>query len=256
LFTQGMVIKDGAKMSKSKGNVVDPEKIIERYGVDSLRGFILFAAPPQLDLDWKEGRLEGIERFLKRVWKIVNESAGASFSGNFREIYGSPQELNQKEKALQYQVHKTIKKVSEDIELRFHFNTALASLMELVNFLYQYPDKGTLIYQEALGILVLLLSPFTPHICEELWQRMGNEKSLTYHPWPSYREDFLKKEEITIIIQVNGKLRDKILVSRTMEKEQIEKEVLRREKVRRYIEGKALKKLIWVPHKLVNIVAR
>jgi len=256
LFTQGMVIKDGAKMSKSKGNVVDPEKIIERYGVDSLRGFILFAAPPQLDLDWKEGRLEGIERFLKRVWKIVNESPGASFSGDFREIYGSPQELNQKEKALQYQVHKTIKKVSEDIELRFHFNTALASLMELVNFLYQYPDKGTLIYQEALGILVLLLSPFTPHICEELWQRMGNKKSLTYHPWPSYREDFLKKEEITIVIQVNGKLRDKILVSRTMGKEQIEKEVLRREKVRRYIEGKALKKLIWVPHKLVNIVAR
>ncbi|MFQ6065644.1 MAG: leucine--tRNA ligase [bacterium] len=256
LFTQGMVIKDGAKMSKSKGNVVEPEEIIRRYGVDTLRGFILFAAPPQLDLDWKEEGLEGIERFLKRVWKIANELSGASFSGDFREIYRGPQELNQKERILQHQVHKTIKKVSEDIELRFHFNTALASLMELVNFLYQYPDRDALIYQEALSILVLLLSPFTPHICEELWQKMGNEKSLTFHPWPSYREDALKKEEITIVIQINGKLRDKILVSRAMVKEEIENEVLRREKVRRYLQGKGIKKLIWVPHKLVNIVAR
>ncbi|HHJ00602.1 MAG TPA: hypothetical protein ENJ81_00260 [Candidatus Aerophobetes bacterium] len=258
LLTQGMVIKDGAKMSKSKGNVVDPGEMIERFGVDTVRGFILFAAPPEVDLEWKEQGLEGINRFLRRVWRLVNEELDRSgqekvkVRAEFLEIHRSG--LKGKERILQHMVNKTIKKVTEDIEERYHFNTALSSLMELVNFLYQFPDKGTSVYREALAILVLLLSPFTPHICEELWQRMGYEESVVKQRWPSYREEFLKEDEVTVVIQVNGKLRDKICVQAGMAREEVERLALQREKIKRYTQGKKIKRIIYVPDRLVNIV--
>jgi len=265
LLTQGMVIKDGAKMSKSKGNVVDPGEMIEKFGVDAVRGFILFAAPPEVDLEWKEQGLEGIDRFLKRVWKLVNQELEGSSQwsvvnaqgrvgtkAEFVEIYRSG--LRGEQRQLQWMVHGTIKKVTEDIEHRYHFNTALASLMELVNFLYQFPEKKAPIYQEALSILVLLLSPFTPHICEELWQRMGYEDSIVRQKWPSYGEEFLKKEEVTVVIQVNGKLRDKVRIRAGMEKGEVEKVALQRERIKKYTSGKEIKRVIYVPDKLVNIV--
>ncbi|MEA1964488.1 MAG: leucine--tRNA ligase [Candidatus Aerophobetes bacterium] len=262
LLTQGMVVKDGAKMSKSKGNVVEPGKIIEKYGVDALRGFILFAAPPQIDLEWKEEGLEGIERFLKRVWKITVQwiefkNQKAIEDSLFKEtesmrIYRPG--LKNEEKNLQRIVHHTIKKVSEDIEKRYHFNTALASLMELVNFLYRYPHKKSSIYREALSILILLLSPFTPHICEELWQRMGSKGSIFTYRWPTYKKEFLKKEEVTVVVQINGKLRDKINVLAGEKDKKIENIALKRDKIRKYTRGKTVKKTFYVPDKLINIV--
>jgi len=262
LLTQGMVIKDGAKMSKSKGNVVEPGKIIERYGVDALRGFILFAAPPQIDLEWKEQGLEGMERFLKRVWKIIIEWVESKNQEIIKEPLFKGTEsmriyrpgLKNEEKNLQRIVHRTIKKVSEDIEKRYHFNTALASLMELVNFLHRYSYKNTSIYGEALSILILLLSPFTPHICEELWQKMGYKESIFTYRWPTYKKEFLKKEEVTVVIQINGKLRDKINVLAGEKDKEIENIALKRAKIRNYTRGKTIKKIFHVPDKLINIV--
>lgn len=264
LLTQGMVIKDGAKMSKSKGNVVGLGEMRERFGVDTVRGFILFAAPPEVDLEWKEQGLEGINRFLKRVWRLVNEASGVSGQESrlrdqgpkekveFVEIYRPG--LNEEERKLQRMVHKTIKKVTEDIEKRYHFNTALSSLMELVNFLYPFPYKETSVYQESLSILLLLLSPFAPHICEELWQRMGHNESIVTQRWPSYSEEFLKEGETTIVVQVNGKLRDRIYARVGIQREEVERMALRREKIKRYIGDEKIKRIIYIPDKLVNIV--
>jgi len=264
LLTQGMVIKDGAKMSKSKGNVVEPGEIIERYGVDVLRGFILFAAPPQIDLEWKEQGLEGMERFLKRVWKMIIEWVELKNQKKVKGFLFKDTKdmkmycpgLKNEEKNLQRIVHRTIKKVSEDIEKRYHFNTALASLMELVNFLNRYSHKMTSIYGETLSILVLLLSPFTPHICEELWQMMGHKESIFTSQWPTYKKEFLKKEEVTVVIQINGKLRDKINVLAGGKDREIENIALKRDKIRNYTQGKTIKKIFYVPDKLINIVVK
>jgi len=252
LLTQGMVIKDGAKMSKSRGNVVDPERIIERYGVDTLRGFILFAAPPEMDLDWKQEGLEGINRFLNRVWKLVLENNTGKWKEGWEEIYSERKSGNEGE--LQQVTHKTIKKVSDDIEKRFHFNTALASLMEFVNYLYRYPFKKTEIFREAIQILILLLYPFTPHICQELAEKMGCEKDLSTYPWPEYRESLTEEEKLTLVIQINGKVRDKVTISAGEKREEIEKIALQREKVKKYTQGKTVRKIIYVPNKLVNLV--
>ena len=252
LLTQGMVIKDGAKMSKSKGNVVDPQKIIDKYGVDTLRGFILFAAPPDADLEWKEEGLQGVHRFLTRIWKLVVENKAGEWEDKFEKIYLNGK--NREECELQRIVNRTIKKVSEDIENRFHFNTALASLMEFVNYLYRYSDKKSKIFKEALQILILLLYPFTPHIAQELASKMGLKEDLSHHSWPEYKKQLLESERATVVIQVNGKLRDKITVAPNESKENIEKEVLNREKIKKYTRGKVIKKIIYVPTKLMNIV--
>ncbi|MCD6318620.1 leucine--tRNA ligase [Candidatus Aerophobetes bacterium] len=262
LLTQGMVIKDGAKMSKSKGNIVDPGQMIKEYGVDAVRGFILFAAPPEVDLEWKKEGLEGIYRFLNRVWRLVtsNLRIKATYEGErqwkfwkFEKIYSSTK--NKEEIELQRMIHKTIKKVTEDIEQRFHFNTALASLMELVNFLYGYSFKGSLMYKESLQVLLLLLYPFTPHICQELAERTGYRGDLSKHPWPEYEDKFLKKDKVTIVIQVNGKIRDRMVIPISEGRETVEREALNRERIKRYIQGKSIKRVIHVPLKLVNIVA-
>ncbi|MCD6574359.1 leucine--tRNA ligase [Candidatus Aerophobetes bacterium] len=252
LLTQGMVIKDGAKMSKSKGNVVDPEDIIKEYGADTLRGFILFAAPPEIDLDWKKEGLEGVNRFLKRVWRLVIAN-GKSWKDKLEYIY-EEEGKNEKENELKIMVNKTIEKVSQDIEQRFRFNTALASLMEFVNYLYLYPEKKSPVFGESLQVLLLLLYPFTPHIAQELAERIGCKKDLCNCRWPEYKRSLLKSKKITLIVQINGKLRDRLTVFSKIKKEDIEREVLKREKVKKHIQGKNIKKMIYVPEKLINIV--
>lgn len=259
LLTQGMVIKDGAKMSKSKGNVVDPEKMIEKYGVDTLRGFILFAAPPQIDLEWREDGLEGINRFLRRVWRLVDQkwerSKGYLLEKNgpqLTSLYSSIQ--GEEEKELQRRVHRAIKKVSGDIEESFHFNTALACLMELLNFLYQFPQPVSGVFQEALIVLVLLLFPFTPHICQELWERMGYSGDLSSQPWPLWRDEYLQKKEVILVIQVNGKVRDRIVVRIGESSKEIEQKALDQPGVNRHLKGKRIQRIIHVPGRLLNIV--
>lgn len=256
LLTQGMVLKDGDKMSKSKGNVVSPVEIIENYGADTARLFILFAAPPIRDLEWSEQGVEGSFRFLNRVWRLVEELKGSLKSFNKDEI----KNLNKTEKELRFVLHTTIKKVYEDIEDRFNFNTAISAIMELVNAIYQYKEKAEKVNQillgEAIENLIILLSPFAPHITEEMWELIEGKGSVHDKSWPKYDPDALKQEEAEIVVQINGKVRDKIILPVGMTKEEIEKVVLNREKIKQLIEGKQLIKLIIVPNKLINIVIK
>jgi leucyl-tRNA synthetase len=256
LLTQGMVIKDGAKMSKSKGNIVDPEDMIKRYGADTTRLFSLFAAPPERDLDWKEEGVEGSSRFLHRAWRLIYELRNRL--SKEPAPMGKPDlpidlwEMRQK-------VHKTIKKVTEDIE-RFHFNTAIAAVMELVNHIYQTKDdieatpQAQSVWRETIESLILLLAPFVPHVAEELWEGLGKKESVIKAPWPEYDQEAIAEEEIVIVVQVNGKLRDRLLVPVSSEEEAIKEIALTSPKVRRHIDGKEVKKTIFVPQKLVNIV--
>jgi leucyl-tRNA synthetase len=264
LLAQGMVYKDGAKMSKSLGNVVTPDEIIERYGADTGRLFILFAAPPERDLDWNEQGVEGCYRFLRRIWRLFQQNMDL-FSGK-AEAGKAMQEapsLSKEEEELQRALHFAIKKVTVDIEERFNFNTAISAIMELVNAAYGYLNalsdererRGPLLRQ-VLEIIVLLLAPFAPHIAEELWHRCGFEDSVHGQKWPAYNPQFLKVEEAEIVIQVNGKVRGRILVPVDSPQDELVAEARRHEKVQPYLEGKEVVKTITVPGKLVNIVVR
>lgn len=248
LLTQGMVLKDGTKMSKSVGNVVSPDEIINKYGADTARMFILFAAPPERDLEWSDQGVEGSYRFLQRVWRIVNNLKDKIKDENGSEKY---------DEDVRKLVHKTIKKVTEDLE-RFSFNTAISAIMELVNGLYSVrksPVSGAVI-KEALENLLILLSPFAPHITEELWHVIGHKDSVHMQPWPKYDKKWLIEDEVEIVVQVNGKVRGKIILPRTASREDVENAALDNEKVRSHIEGKEISKIIVVPQKLVNIVAK
>ncbi|NGQ94173.1 leucine--tRNA ligase [Brevibacillus sp. SYP-B805] len=250
LLTQGMVLKDGAKMSKSKGNVVSPDEIIEKYGADTGRLFILFAAPPDRDLDWTDTGVEGSYRFLHRVWRLVEGHADL-----FAGAVSQPAPADEAAKDLYRMVHYAIKKVSEDIGERYMFNTAISTIMELVNKLYAYPetaDRGTLAF--ALKTLVILLAPITPHIAEELWEMIGHTESVHKQPWPTYDPQALVLDEVEIAIQINGKVRDKLVVPNGLSREELEAHVVNHEKAKALLEGKAVKKVIAVPGKLVNIV--
>jgi leucyl-tRNA synthetase len=256
LLTQGMVIKDGAKMSKSKGNIVDPEDMINRYGADTTRLFSLFAAPPEKDLEWQEEGVEGGYRFLHRVWRLIYELRDSS-SGESTPIATAdlPPELVE----VRHKAHKTIKKVTEDIE-RFHFNTAIAAIMELVNHIYQTKDgveatsQAKSVWREIVEALIVLLSPFCPHIAEELWEALGHKESVIKVPWPQYDHAAIVEEEIIVVVQVNGKLRDRLLIPVSAKEERVKEMALASPKVRRHIEGKEVTKTIFVPKKLVNIV--
>ena len=257
LLTQGMVIKDGAKMSKSKGNIVDPDDMIARYGADTTRLFILFASPPEKDLDWREEGVEGSFRFLNRLWRLIYEMR-EQIEG--AEPFRGPQSSLTPEGAeFRRQVHKTMKKVTEDIE-RFHFNTAIAAVMELVNYLYLMKEKEVQepqilsLWREALENLVILLHPFVPHITEELWEALGHSPSLWDAPWPSYDPDAVLEEEMLIVVQVNGKLRDRITVPASWDEERIKEQALKSPRIRRHTEGKEIRRIIYVPRRLVNIV--
>ncbi|RII31577.1 MAG: leucine--tRNA ligase [Geobacter sp.] len=253
LLTQGMVIKDGAKMSKSKGNVVDPNALIDRYGADTARLFSLFAAPPEKDLDWSDQGVDGSFRFLNRVWKLVHDRLDLINNAKVMD----PSSLTQEERTLRRAVHKTIKKVTEDIEERFHFNTAIAAVMELLNVLQATelatPQYGAVI-REALESMVQLLAPFVPHITEELWQRMGHSTPLSDTPWPAYDQEAVVDEERLIVVQVNGKLRSKITVPAGTSEDILKSMALVDEKVLPFTDGKQVRKVICVPDKLVNIV--
>ena len=256
LLTQGMVIKNGAKMSKSKGNVVSPEEIIARYGADTARLFILFAAPPERDLEWSDQGVEGAYRFLNRVWRLI-----LSFSEKIKAASDAYDiaALTPEEKELRRVLHVTIAKVTEDVKERFTFNTALSSIMELVNAFYGFQDSADvnphLIRETALD-LVKLLAPFAPHITEELWQRLGGEKSVHIQPWPAYEEAAMRQDEVEIVLQINGKVRDKIVVAAELDAAGMEQAALAQPRVKQYTEGKTIVKVIAIPGKLVNIVVR
>jgi leucyl-tRNA synthetase len=253
LLTQGMVIKDGAKMSKSKGNVIDPDALISRYGADTARLFSLFAAPPEKDLDWNDQGVEGSFRFLSRIWKLVHDRL--DMIRNAGPL--NPDTLSGEERTLRRAVHKTIRKVTEDLDERFHFNTAIASVMELLNVLQpaelstpQFPA----VMKEALQSVILLMAPFVPHITEELWQRLGNSAPLTQTDWPDYDRSAVVDEELLVVVQVNGKLRSKITVAVGSGEDELKALALADEKVAPFIEGLTVRKVICVPGKLVNIV--
>ncbi|MBN1253678.1 MAG: leucine--tRNA ligase [Deltaproteobacteria bacterium] len=256
LLTQGMVIKDGAKMSKSKGNIVDPEDLIKQYGADTTRLFSLFAAPPERDLEWQAEGVEGASRFLHRIWRLVYEVRARIEENPF---VGGKTDLTPELWEMRNKTHKTIKKVTEDIE-RFHFNTAIAAVMELVNHLYQTKDaiedtpQARSLWHETVESLIMLLSPFCPHVAEELWATVGKKESVVTATWPQYDQEAIAEEEITVVVQVNGKLRDRLLVPVSAAEEEVKKIALASPKVRRHIDGKEVKKTIFVPKKLVNIV--
>lgn len=255
LLTQGMVIKDGAKMSKSKGNVVDPDYLVKQYGADTARLFCLFASPPEKDLDWSDKGVEGSYRFLQRVWRVVVE--------RLEPLRATTPILdttnNAKLKPLVHKIHQTIKKVTEDAE-RFHLNTAIASVMELVNAIYRQleqegeDEETRALFKGAIETVLKLLYPFVPHITEELWELLGNKNMLISEQWPLYRQDLIKEDTVTIVVQINGKLRDNVELPRDIPENQLKEAVFGLEKIVRLVEGKTVKKTIIVPNKLVNIV--
>ncbi|MCD6129620.1 MAG: leucine--tRNA ligase [Deltaproteobacteria bacterium] len=255
LLTQGMVIKDGAKMSKSKGNVVDPDYIIENYGADTSRLFILFAAPPEKDLDWSDEGVEGSYRFLNRVWRIVYR---------YKDVCKSSEKVvelkEEKNKRLHYLTHFTIKWVTEDIEKRYHFNTAIAHLMEFTNAIYDYmyeeKEEDKITIREAIRTLIMLLSVFAPHIAEEMWEGIGEKPFVSDQCWPKYDEKALIKKTIKMAITVNGRLRDEIEVEKDAAEEKIRELALNSKRIQKYIQGKEVKKIIVVKQKLVNMVVK
>jgi len=257
LLTQGMVIKDGSKMSKSKGNVVSPEEIIAKYGADTARLFILFAAPPERDLEWNDQGVEGSYRFLGRLWRIVDHYA--SFMAGEESGYDN-NTLSKEERNLRRVLHATIKKVTEDIGDRFNFNTAISSIMELVNAMYTAKDQNLAVnpglVRELVSSLLCLLAPFAPHITEELWSETIGQGSVHKHIWPVFDEEAIKLEEVEIVVQINGKVREKIVVSATLTSKELEEKVLEQEKVQALLQEKQVIKVIAIAGKLVNIVIR
>ncbi len=253
LLTQGMVLKDGSKMSKSKGNTVDPQGLIDQYGADTVRLFIMFAAPPEQSLEWSDSGVEGAFRFLKRLWKQVYlhiEAGGSSLALD-------KSSLTEEQQMVRRQVHQTIQKVSHDVGVRTIFNTAIASNMELVNSLSKFTDdsgNGKAIRQEALEAIVLMLAPIVPHICHQLWLDLGHERHVVSESWPEVESAALEQDSIELVIQVNGKLRGKISVPATASSDEIQAMALNDEHAQRFIEGKPIRKVIVVPKKLVNIV--
>lgn len=257
LLTQGMVLKDGAKMSKSKGNVVSPEDIIARYGADTARMFILFAAPPERDLEWSDQGVEGCYRFLNRVWRLVEPLAETLKKAPGRtapNLVGINREMRRI-------THKTIKKVTEDISTRFNFNTAVSAIMELVNALYQFKevpecDRDPAVLKEAVDSLLLLLAPFAPHITEEIWEATGHQGSVHLQSWPSYDPEAIVEDEITIVVQINSRVRDRMLVPAGLTAGEMQERVMKDPKILNLTEGKKIVKIIPVPGKLVNIVVK
>jgi leucyl-tRNA synthetase len=244
------------KMSKSKRNVVDPEYLIEKYGADTARMFCLFASPPEKDLDWNDQGVDGSSRFLNRVWRLVYDQHQRL--QNLRPLpFGTI--LDGEGMSLRQKTHKTIKKVTEDVE-RFHFNTAISAVMELVNELYvskvkdQEDETSKRVMVEAIESVTLLLSPVVPHFAEELWQAIGKKEFILRQPWPAYDPKAILEDEMLIVVQVNGKLRDRIVVPVAYGEEEVKAAALKAEKIQSLIEGKQVKKVILVPQKLVNIV--
>ncbi|MEW6661319.1 MAG: leucine--tRNA ligase [Bacillota bacterium] len=258
LLTQGMVLKDGGKMSKSKGNTVSPEEIIAKYGADTARLFILFAAPPERDLEWSDQGVEGCFRFLNRVWRLVYnyvpQLEGVS-------LY-QDEELDVEARNLRRALHAGVKKITDDITQRFNFNTGISAIMEMVNALYHYKDQVPQeqqylpLVKEGLWLLTHVLAPFAPHITEEMWQALGGSGSIHQRPWPKFDPAALVQDQVTIVVQINGKVRDRVQVPANLSASEMEQEVMSMDRVIRLLAGKEVVKVIPVPDKLLNIVVK
>ena len=261
LLSQGMVIKDGAKMSKSKGNVVDPDELIRRYGADTARLFSLFAAPPEKDLEWNDRGVEGASRFLNRVWRFVNT--------HLAELRGAapraPGALSEPGRAFRRVIHETIRRATEDIERDFHFNTAISAVMELVNALQEL-DRGALdtvsreerapLLREAVETVLLLLGPVCPHITEELWSDLGHGESLFRRPWPAADAEAMLRDEVQIVVQVDGRVRSHLTAEVGSREADVRERALADGRVRPWLDGRQVAKVVVVPGRLVNIVTR
>ncbi len=253
LLTQGMVLMDGSKMSKSKGNTVSPVELVENYGADTARLFILFAAPPERDLEWSEQGVEGCFKFLNRVYRLVDELAPVT---KLDHEFGN---LTKADKDMRAKTNNTLKKVTEDLNDRFGFNTAIAALMELINDLYKYKeldDRNDAVIKEAIEAVVVILAPFAPHLGEELWLMIGKEASVFDIAWPEYDKSAIQLDEVEIIVQVNGKVRNKINAPVGIDQEAMKDLALNDEKIKEFIEDKDVVKVIAIPSKLVNIVVK
>jgi leucyl-tRNA synthetase len=248
LLTQGMVTLDGSVMSKSKGNIVSPDEIIEKYGADTARLFTLFAAPPQKQLDWSMEGVEGCWRFINRIWRLFDVVHTKT------EVPASEKDKNDILKIM----HQTIKKVTVDIEKEFQFNTAISSVMELVNALYTYKyhsnDDGT--SAEVYKTIILLMAPFTPHLCEEIWERLGYKEYVSAYPWPSFDESMMKQSSIELPVQINGKLRGKIIVSVEDGEDEVKRIIEKDEKIASQLKGRQIAKFIYVKGRIVTIFVR
>ncbi|MGE0615163.1 MAG: leucine--tRNA ligase [Bacteriovoracia bacterium] len=259
LFNQGIVYKDGAKMSKSKGNVVEPDAIIKEYGADTARLFSMFAAPPEKVLEWSEAGVEGSFRFLNRIWRLVEKHESilkiAPYASKHAELKIDAS------KALRAKTHQTIQKVTQDFDHGYHFNTAIAAIMELVNEIYLYPvqfgvDESRAVLRESIETVLRLLHPFAPHVTEELWERLGGAQMLAGMPLPTEDPEAIKKDVVTVVVQVNGKLRGDVAVGVQLEQEKVVALAKEHPKVSGHLEGKAIVKTIFVPGKLVNFVVK
>lgn len=253
LLTQGMVIKDGAKMSKSLGNVVSPKEIIEKYGADTARLFIIFAAPPERELDWSDKGVEGSFRFINRVYRMVYD-----FSQKYKDAPDSYEIKTEADKSMAYWMNYAIKKVSDDIGERFNFNTAISTIMEMVNEMYRYKEGevNAGLYAAAIKNLIIMLAPFVPHVTEEMWEHLEYGGSVHEQPWPEYDENALVKDTVEIVVQINGKIKEKINIAGDLSREEMEKIAMENDKVKGLTDGKNVVKVIAVPGKLINIVVK
>ena len=254
LLTQGMVLNDGAKMSKSLGNTVDPEEMIQNYGADTVRLFMMFTSPPEQSLEWSDTAINGSYRFLKKLWKLIK-----THQDSIKDISGisSNEKFNGNQNKLRRKTHQTISKVTDDIGRRYTFNTAIAAVMELVNEVSAFNVDDELdrqVIKEAIESILLLLSPIVPHICHQLWLDINHDQPIIDARWPKYDSSLLKSETSLIVVQVNGKLRSKLEVDASISEDELKSMALSDEKVVRFIDGNEIKKIIVIPEKLVNIV--
>jgi leucyl-tRNA synthetase len=246
LFNQGTIVYRGSKMSKSRGNVISPDEYVAELGADAVRGYLMFIGPWELGGEWCDRGITGISRWLNRVWSLIERG------------YASRTVEPEAQKELRQVLHKTIKKVTEDLE-RFRFNTMLASLMEFTNYLSKVKEVGTIsdsLWQEAMSHFLLLLAPSAPHLAEELWERTGHPYSIHNQPWPKFDEELAREEEITLVVQINGRVRDKVVVPASITEAEAKELALGRERIKAYIDGKKLANIIYVPRRVVNIVVR
>jgi leucyl-tRNA synthetase len=271
LLTQGMVLKNGAVMSKSKGNVVDPDDMLQKYGADALRLYVMFVAPPEKEVEWSDAGLEGSFRFLLRVWRLVDHWA-ETVGGEGVPACGP--DCTESERALRRKTHDTIRRVTVDIEERMHLNTAVSSMMELVNELYAFSDttphgapsraeapvgqverpQTIAVVREALDALIVMLSPFAPHTAEEMWQMLGHPSGLTHACWPSYDPEIAKADEVVVPVQINGKVRARLTLPASLTEEQLRERVLADPVVKGHIAGKTVRKVVVAKGPLVSVV--
>ena len=252
LLTQGMVLRDGSKMSKSKGNTVDPQTLIDRFGADTVRFFVMSDAPPDQSFEWSDDGVEGASRFLKKLWRLIAEHVNQNRQ---KDDFGA---LDSDQKALRRQLHETIAKVTDDIGRRHTFNTAIASVRELINSVSKFSVESAADYavvREIYVAVVQMLAPITPHVCNQLWQELGHTGLIMDAPWPVVDESAMVKSELELVVQVNGKLRGKILVAADAEKSELERLALEEENVVKHTSGKTVRKVIVVPGRLINVVA-